>query len=467
MNSERHWAKIGKHPHHGISLPLSALHSKNSCGIGEFYDLLPLFPWLRSVGFDCLQLLPLNDSGDDPSPYNILSSQALNPAYITLSALPNLDRWPDLHKEMEYLQGLTKLPQVAYGEVRRRKLQWLASYFKRAVPPPAPIPPYAQFLSERDGHPPEFYAFVQQLCVQQLSHVKAMADQAGILLIGDLPLLVNSHSVDRWEEPSLFLSGTKVGAPPDIYNTQGQDWGLPAYNIRRLRETHFAWWRRRLATIERFFHIYRIDHVVGLFRLWIIPEGGLPKDGAFVPRDFQEQIEQGREFLEMMLQSTELLPIAEDLGVIPDEVEQILHEMQICGMRILQFYFHQPEATPLRLVSLSTHDTPPFALWWRNYPQEATPFAQARGWHYQPQFSNQQRLAVLREAHQAKGIFHINLLQEYLALFPELCHAHIEEERINVPGQLVASNWTYRYRPSIEELVAHKKLTALLRLLII
>src|SRR5690348_11426905 len=127
--SASQWAKIGVKSHHGIDIPLSALHSKNSCGIGEFYDLIPLIDWCREIKMDTLQLLPLNDSGNDPSPYNALSSCALNPIYLSLHKLPYIDELPDLQKKIESMRQLTRSQKIPYHEVKIQKLYWLRLYF--------------------------------------------------------------------------------------------------------------------------------------------------------------------------------------------------------------------------------------------------------------------------------------------------------------------------------------------------
>lgn len=123
-----HWNKIGIRSHHGICLPLASLHSQNSCSIGDFGDLVLLIQWCREVGFDCIQLLPLNDTGDDPSPYNPLSSCALDPIYINLQELPHFH---ELAPELPIFTPIGGKDRLSHYEIKRLKIEWLLKYFKK------------------------------------------------------------------------------------------------------------------------------------------------------------------------------------------------------------------------------------------------------------------------------------------------------------------------------------------------
>lgn len=214
-----HWKKIGIFPHHGINLPLSALHSENSCGIGEFFDLLPMIDWASRMKLDIIQLLPLNNSETDPSPYNAVSSCALNLVYLSLHALPHIKDLPDLQNKLKDLHKLNDLKRIAYTEVLTHKLNWLQAYFaevkdkivkskefKDFVDDNPWVETFALFktLRERLGntswnnwpeelrtYPPKefdalikqhwedvsFYIATQFLCYEQLKEVKAYANQ--------------------------------------------------------------------------------------------------------------------------------------------------------------------------------------------------------------------------------------------------------------------------------------------------
>ncbi len=484
LKTEAHWKKIGLYPHHGIALPLASLRSQQSCGIGEFFDLKPFLIWCRSLGLDTLQLLPLSDSGSDPSPYNLISSSALNPVYLTLAQLPHIEEQPELLQRIESLQKLSHLPRTAYLEVRTRKLDFLFSYIQAALPSETLwepffdrertwLEPYAAMQAQQEGRSSEFYVIVQYLAFTQMEEVKRFASEQGVFLKGDLPAFVGSASSDLMAHPTLFLQGLRAGVPPDMYNPLGQGWGFPICNFQELARTHFAWWKERLAVAGRLFHIYRIDHVIGLFRIWVIPEGHLPKEGYYLPSIPSLWEEQGRRTLDAFIEASELLPIAEDLGTVPARLEETLHEYGICGVKVIRWqrwpdHSYRPYAQYDRfsLTTVSTHDAPPLRLWWREYPDEARAFAVFKGWTYHPEMSLEEQRWILQDSHHTPSLFHINLLQEYLTLFPELSWPRLEDERINIPGTILSTNWTYRFFPFLEEMVAHEPLSRMIRSLL-
>jgi 4-alpha-glucanotransferase len=488
VKTDVHWKKIGLGPHHGVCVPLFSLRSKKSCGIGEFNDLIPLIDWCRKTGLDCIQLLPLNDTGDDPSPYNALSSCALDPIYLSLSLLKD-------EKELALFAPLNALPHLNRKEVKQQKMKWLRDYFSQHFAALSQTRPYLDFLSQNPwlssyaqfkvlseqynyrhwkdwpaSHKAvseealHFHFFLQYLCFSQLEKVRAYASRAHVFLQGDVPILLSPNSADVWAEPHLFNLHLTAGAPPDYYNPLGQNWGFPLFDWQEMRKTCFQWWKQRLHVTSRLYHLYRIDHVVGFFRIWAIPLGKKPVDGSFIPADRSTWQKQGLEILEMMIDSCPLLPLAEDLGTIPDEVYPTLKNLGICGTKVIRWErdknrHYLPYATyePLSVTTVSTWDCEPLRLWWEHYPDEAKAFADFKGWSYQPELFRDEIFEILRDAHHTPSYFHINLLQEYLSLFPDL-RSSKEEERINIPGTLSATNWTYRFYPYLEEMLEHKGL---------
>lgn len=495
------WKKIGVIPRHGVDLSLSSLRSKKSSGSGEFYDLLPLGKWLSSCGFQVIQLLPLNDSGHDPSPYNALSSCALNPLYLSLHKLPQV-------RPIPAASSLNELPRLSYTEVQSFKLNFLRTYYEeggsalvdtssfQAFAKQNPwLTPYALFkvLKDRlnhnpwtswpaelkkgcteqlvEKHMPEmlFYMVVQYLCFEQLKAVKKELNSYGILLKGDIPILISADSVETWLHPELFDLGLAAGVPPDAYSQEGQYWGFPLFKWEAVKSQNFSWWKERLWCVEQCYDLYRIDHVVGFFHIWAIPLNQPPKEGKFIPENPAAWVPQGKEILQVMLNSSPLLPIAEDLGDVPPSVRLCLKELGICGTKVIRWEKKYEESLsfipfsdypPLSLTTVSTHDSEPLQLWWQNNVEEAKHFATFLGWEYSPDLSFEQRLQLLQKAHHTPSLFHINLLQEYLALFPELVWPHPQDERINIPGQVLPTNWTYRFRPFLEEIIAHPGLKA-------
>jgi 4-alpha-glucanotransferase len=503
------WQRVGVSSHHGINVPLSALHSHNSCGIGEFFDLIPLIDWCHQLKLDFIQLLPLNDSGKDPSPYNAISSCALNPIYLSLHALPDLEDLPQLKKKMKDLHQLTDMQHISYTEVLTHKLSWMHAYFDEVgerllqsrelqefIADHPWVESYCLFkiLQERLGgswttwpedlrapSPHELKALIQRywpevtfhivaqfLCVKQLQKVKEHAHTQGIFLMGDFPFLISKESADIWQYPDLFDTQFSAGAPPDYYNTEGQNWGLPLWRWDPMRKHHFSWWKQRLKCAEMFFDLFRLDHVLGFFRIWAIPPGKLSKEGHYIPKDKNQWEAQGKEILSKIASLTHMLPIAEDLGTVPKMVRPCLRELGICGTKVMrwernweskdQHFIPLEDYSPVSISCLSTHDSETLTLWWKKFPDEAKAYADFKHWTYSPHLSNQQREEILWDCHHTSSLFHVNLLQEYLALFPELIWPNPEDERINVPGKILPTNWTYRYKPSVETLVTHKEL---------
>lgn len=472
MKTDEHWKKIGLRHHHGIALPLSALRTKKSCGIGEFNDLIPIIDWCASLNLDVIQLLPLNDSGEDLSPYNAVSSCALNPIYLSLVDLPN-------NEELDYsaFEPLTALANINYSEVSKKKYLWLYDYYLKNFQPNAQFTQFVKenhwleaYASFKDNAHKQFHQFLQYLCFEQLKKVKEHATLKKVFLKGDIPILLSPKSADVIAEPELFNLDLEAGAPPDFFNIQGQHWGFPLMNWDAMRKQQFNWWKRRLALAENFFHLYRIDHVVGLFRIWGIPQGEKPFNGHFVPPDATLWEPQGREILQMMIDASTMLPIAEDLGVVPDEVRAVLHELGISGTKVIRWkrrwkgdkkYIPYEEYEALSLSTIATHDSEPILLWWKNQPEEAALYAQFKHWPYKADLTLEQRIEILKDSHHTPSYFHINPLQEYLTILPEFSWATPEDERINVPGTLYPTNWTYRFRPYVEEIIGSTKLASL------
>jgi 4-alpha-glucanotransferase len=503
--------------HHGICIPLFSIRTASSSGIGEFLDLIPLIDWCHSVGMDMIQLLPINDSNGDPSPYNAASSCALNPIYLSLHKLPYLEEHPDLQNKLQALQPFNHTQRVCYHDVLHLKMSWLRAYFDRVGLSLVTSPEFSYFvehepwiksyslfraLRDRSGGspyqewPPDlknltketydqliqrawpemcFYIALQLLCFQQMRAVKTHAASKQVLLMGDIPFLIGADSADAWHEPDLFDLTVSAGAPADIYNVEGQYWGLPVFHWERIKKDHYLWWRIRLAAATPLYDYYRIDHVVGFFRIWSIPLAEPAKNGKFLPEDEALWTPQGRDVLEMMLKASPLKPIAEDLGTVPKEVRATLQQLGIPGTKVIRWernwdgdeQFIPFEDYPRSsLTCVSTHDSEPLELWWRDKPDEAQAFAAFKGWEYSPNLTTDQRKAILSDSHHTPSYFHINLLQEYLALFPELVWGDPEDERINIPGTQLPTNWTYRFRPSLEELDQHAALKTTLRSLI-
>lgn len=516
--SGKQWNKIGVRHHHGINIPLFSLHSQHSLGIGEFSDLIPLIHWTKSLGFDVIQLLPLNDTGLESSPYSALSAFALSPIHLRLSTLPHLERFPVLNEALKALPQYSYQDRVDYHKVRENKFNFLKLYYQEVKELILPSESYLAFVesaqwlkgyslfralkvnfnwSSWETWPAEYrnptpetieqfcqqfqsevelHSLIQYLCDLQMSEVKRTADAENISLMGDIPILINRDSADVWLDADLFHLEYSAGAPPDQFTADGQNWGFPIYNWTHIEKDGFSWWVRRIQWSGRYFHICRIDHIVGFFRIWAIPfgeKGGL--NGIFIPTDPDRWIDHGQKIMLMMLQNSDMLLIGEDLGVIPPDVRKCLSALGICGTCVMRWErnwhdkgrFILPEDYRIdSMTTVSTHDTEMLSLWWKNNPAEARDYAYHKGWSYHPIISREHIQSILWESHHTNSLFHINLLLEYLALIPGMTKSP-EEELINVPGTYNDMNWTYRFTPSVEEIISNSSLQHVMKQIIL
>jgi 4-alpha-glucanotransferase len=514
----RQWQNIAIKPHHGIAIPLFSLHSANSYGIGEFTDLALLIDWCVSIGFDIIQLLPLNDTGHGISPYSALSAFALNPVFLGLASLPHVNEHLFLKEELKALPKFSSVSRIDYPRVYEYKERFLRHYYRFEGPqllkseayqhfviqaaswlkgyavfkilkkryqgsswetwPETERSPNSEWIDSIACHEQEefnWYCFLQFLCDEQLKAAKIHASHKQVFLMGDIPILIDRDSADVWLHQDLFNLQYSAGAPPDIFTEDGQNWGFPIYNWSMMAHQNYQWWIDRLQWTSHYYHIYRVDHIVGFFRIWSIPLGLHGKNGHFIPQDQTTWIDQGQRIMLMMLDACNMLPIGEDLGVVPPEVRNCLSALGICGTRVMRWerkweedgQFISPDQYPMvSMTTVSTHDSEPLQLWWKANPIEAQFFAQFKGWSYQPLLSRDHHREILWDSHHTTSLFHINLLQEYLALIPGLSWPNPEDERINVPGIFSEHNWCYRLRPSLEELINQNSLKHLMQELI-
>lgn len=501
------WQAIGIQKHHGIAIPLFSLHSDRSHGIGEYPDLKLLIDWCASINFDVIQLLPINDTGRGISPYSSLSAFALHPIFLGLASLPYVDEHPFLLDELKAIPKFSFVPHVDYARVSEYKEQFLRHYVSLTGPQILQSETYQRFMQaaeywlkgyaafkilkkryrgtswetwpESERLPTQelldsltfheqdefnWHCILQFLCDQQFKEAKAHATEKNIFLMGDIPILIDRDSADVWLHQNLFDLQYSAGAPADIFTEDGQNWGFPIYNWTSIIQEDFHWWVKRLEWACHYYHIYRIDHIVGFFRMWSIPLGSSGRDGFFIPRDETIWIDHGQRIMLMMLRACQMLPIGEDLGVVPPEVRTCLSALGICGTRVMRWerkwkedsQFILPENYPVdSMTTVSTHDTEPLQLWWKMHPLEAQLYASFKGWSYQSVLSREHHREILWDSHHTASLFHINPLQEYLSLIPGLSWPNPEDERINVPGLFSDNNWRYRLRLSLEDL-AHQ-----------
>ena len=315
----------------GVAVPVFSLRSEQSFGVGEFADLQLLGDWCSQTGQRIIQILPINDTSmsmtwADSYPYNTVSSFALHPLYLRLSDVGYLRGEAD-RIEMEALQAeLNALPEMDYERVVKAKIKYLRKMYEQLgarcmdsksfrdfeKQNRAWLMPYAVFSVLRDKYNtadftkwPTFSKFAEKRCAafaernekevgfyyymqyhldRQLRKVRDYLHLKGVVLKGDIPIGVSRTSVDVWQNPELFVTTSSAGAPPDDFSAEGQNWGFPIYNWDKMAEDNYAWWRARFAKMADYFDAYRIDHILGFFRIWAVPEGAKNALlGAFAP----------------------------------------------------------------------------------------------------------------------------------------------------------------------------------------
>lgn len=267
----------------GVAVPVFSLRSEQGFGTGEFADIRLLADWAASTGQRFIQLLPVNDtiidySWKDSYPYAAVSAYALHPLYIHLPAVGVLPE--DYHAQQT---ELNKAMQLDYEAVIRLKMHYLRLLFDNFKPDAAFgkwveeqahwLKPYAAYCLQRDGAPSQelFYYFTQYHLHLQLSDAVTYAHAKGIAIKGDLPIGVYRYGVDAITSPALFNIQVQAGAPPDDFAEKGQNWGFPTYNWQQMEASGYVWWTSRLRHMAQYFSAYRIDHILGLFRIWQIP----------------------------------------------------------------------------------------------------------------------------------------------------------------------------------------------------
>lgn len=305
----------------GVSVPVFSLRSKNGLGTGEFNDLKLLADWAAKTGLKLIQILPVNDTTatktwTDSYPYAAISAFALHPLYINIESING-----KLGKKLsialaEKQEQLNELAQVDYEEVMKWKLKALEELFaangaycletsdyKSFFEANSHwLQPYAAFCYLRDKFSspnPEdwqsdkvyikediarlfidgaegydevrFYCYIQYHLHLQLRDAVKYAHKKGIVLKGDIPIGVYRYGCDAWMAPALYKMQLQAGAPPDDFAVKGQNWGFPTYNWQQMQDDGFSWWRERFTQMSHYFDAFRIDHILGFFRIWSIP----------------------------------------------------------------------------------------------------------------------------------------------------------------------------------------------------
>ena len=305
----------------GTLIPVFSLRSEGSFGVGDFGDLKLMIDWVAQTHQRLLQVLPINDSTSthtwtDSYPYSCISIFALHPQFCDLRQLPALKDKVEADRFEMLREELNGLPQIDYERVNNAKTKYLQLLFKQEGKEVLAtedfkeffkhtehwLVPYAQYCYLRDkngtcefakwkGHTqwneadraslsnPQnkafkdvaFFYYVQFVLDRQMRSAHDYARARGVILKGDIPIGVNRNGCDVWHEPEYFHLDSQAGAPPDGFSVNGQNWGFPTYNWDRMIADGCQWWVRRFQNMQQYFDAYRIDHVLGFFRIWAIP----------------------------------------------------------------------------------------------------------------------------------------------------------------------------------------------------
>lgn len=406
-----------EHPAWGVFLPLYALHTRRGWGSGDYTALASLVQWVADLGGSVVATLPLLaaflEEPCHPSPYSPISRLLWNEFYIDIASVPELHQCPEAQSLLascpfqHQIETFRSAPLVDYRAqmlAKRQVLEALARWFlshQHEVPERAAsfshflqshpwVADYARFRSVgevqrtpwrawpqhlKKGHIGEgdyardiafYYQYAQWLAHQQMEALAQKARERGVRLLLDFPLGVHPDGFDTWRERNLFAERASAGAPPDAFFSKGQNWGFPPLHPQRLRQQGYHYYIASLRHLLRYASILRIDHVMGLHRLFWIPQGLDPKDGVYV----RYPAEEFYAILALESQRHQVVVVGEDLGTVPPEVRPAMTSHGLYRSYVFQYQLapspDQPlSPVPLRVIaSLNTHDMPPFAAFW-------------------------------------------------------------------------------------------------------
>ncbi|MCL1931266.1 MAG: 4-alpha-glucanotransferase [Treponema sp.] len=632
----------------GAVVPVGALRGSKPTAVGEFPDLAEFALLCKKMKVGLIQLLPVNDTGYESSPYFSLTAFALHPLYLRMGDLPEAEQFKDkiaaFNKEFA---GEVRFP---YQKVLQAKMALLREIYAAHEPAGGKldawieqnpwVKQYAAFrrLKEANGgkswkewtehrdvtlddiaalwkdpqHRKEhlFWAWLQEALDTQFGAAAKAVAEAGITLEGDLPILMNDDSCDVWAHSNIFIQELSAGAPPDMYSPDGQNWGFPLYNWAAQEQDNYAWWKLRLAVAGKYYQAYRIDHVLGFFRIWSsshrdyssalgrfvpytpVTNGDLKKlgydkgrirwlsqphiptnelwnalragnlseadaaaaakkvfakaldrvgneelwifkkkikgekdidalglhpvlrpflllawhnrlfleyeKGKFFPtwyyrdsrayrslsNDEKKSLEEllqkrmarsekiwevhGKKLLSVLVESSPMLPCAEDLGAVPNCVPKVLTKLKILGLRVVRWHRrwdqnNQPyvpfeEYPELSVCTPAVHDSSTVREWWEREADQKQ-FANFIGSPSLPKTYNPDTAkAILFKAASARSRFRVFQIQDLLHLSAKWYASDPASERVNVPGSNNDFNWTYRLPASVSEIAKDKEL---------
>jgi 4-alpha-glucanotransferase len=534
-------------------VPVFALRHKNDFGIGDAEAMRQAISFCAEQRLGLLQVLPINETGDDNSPYNAISSVAIDPAYLTLTPeqVPGLQAETLAQMVPDALRIQLQSGPVQYRQVKQLKLEilsnayvefeavdletgtdlayefqafvednmgWLPGYtlfrtllneysnnalWHEWIPEHQTLADAEVWLTtapERDElvRYRQFTAYVQWIAWRQWAEVRAWADAKRVRLVGDIPFGVSRYSADVWAEHELFDLTWSGGAPAEPFfsggeflRRWGQNWGIPLYDWSMHRAQNYSWWRQRVTAISLIFHGFRIDHVLGFFRIYsfpwmpqqddeyafLSPEEAKMKAGGrephFIPRPDETEEDAALncadgEALLRMIQDVagSTAVVAEDLGVVPKYVPPLLEQLGIPGFAIPQFivdpetreYIPKEEMPELSIATWGTHDHAPLVTWYQDLTRrwrgpeghEAWLDLQrlmrflGEGENEPPVFlTDKLHEAFIRTLLEARSCWTIFIISDILGV----------DWRFNAPGTATDDNWSQRLDRPLAEYV--------------
>ncbi len=533
----------------GMLFPVFSMRRKGDLGIGDTTSVRQCIDWLSAYDVGFLQLLPINVSGSDNSPYSAISSIALDFIYLDMAQIPELSQ-DDVDTVRTELAGeWLESEKVDYTMVRKAKSQLLrlayeryqqdstdSSEFKAFMKQEADwLVPYCKYrwLMEEaggaegsedwtswpkefntprkalsyerkkdkvtDGGPravQEYYAWVQWHAFSQWRAVRNYADTTGMKLMGDIPIGVSNASADVFFEPQWFKEDWYGGAPPEtVFKDDafackwGQNWGVPLYDWDALEDDKFSWWKRRITKLTDIFHIFRIDHILGFYRIYAFPWH--PKKNAefleltpaeakkltfgelphFYPRaddsmaNKAQNLMDGDTYLKAILEAAKGYEVVgEDLGCVPDYVRPHLAELGIAGFKICHWETNmfgdaqQPHEHPhCAFATYATHDHPSIRSMWEELRQNIADGCEGSGDGLKiisqyadlpvmdadqyPAFNSVIKWALLESLLKSGASYAALMITDILD----------SRARINAPGTVGDHNWTYRVDWKLED----------------
>jgi 4-alpha-glucanotransferase len=490
----------------GIMVPLFSIRTEKNWGVGEILDLIPFIDWMADRHLHLLQMLPLYETAPrETSPYQALSGFALDPIFLSLHDWEDIKQSaaaqkkissPSVRKALkewrasrevrfESIRSLKyQLQKLAFEHFKKNewdrksdraqsfqafmdeKSDWLDDYalfrllkekyrWRYWIEWPLPFrnreKETLEAVEEKEADHLLFIKYLQWALWEQWRIAHEHARRNNVLLMGDLPFLVSRDSADVWSHQDLFSEEESVGAPPDAFSETGQDWGLPLFLWKEMEKKGFFWWRMRIREVRQLYDLVRLDHVVGFYRVWVVPQKGNPH---FEPSEEEEQISRGKALLTAIVEASgACILIAEDLGVIPKFVYHTLEEFGISGHKVLRWQkedllFHDPKEYPyISLATTGTHDTSALASWW-------------------DEISLDERKAFLEMVDEEKRIspddpfserLHQIILDRLMGSGSALVIFPIQDvfgssDQINVPATVGPHNWRYRLPVTVSEL---------------